>query len=42
MNLSHVADPLISPRTSRHPPSASVGNMNLHWSQRDSAPDAGR
>jgi hypothetical protein len=32
-----VDEPLMTPRTSRHPPSASRGNMNLHLSQRISA-----
>ena len=42
VNLSHVAEPRISPRTKWQPPSASGGNMYMQWSQRTSACGAGR
>lgn len=42
VNSSQVADPWISPLTIRHPPTASVGNMYLHWSHRVSGAGAGR
>jgi hypothetical protein len=42
VNWSQVAEPRIGPRTKRHPPSASGGNMYLQRSQRSSAWRAGR
>ena len=36
-----LSDPWITPRTSLHPPNASVGNMNLQLSQRTSDVGAG-
>jgi hypothetical protein len=40
-NSLQLDEPLITPRTSRHPPTASGGNMYLHLSQRTSGVGAG-
>jgi hypothetical protein len=42
VNWSHVALPRIGPRTNRHPPSASGGNMYLQCLQLTSGVGAGR
>ena len=41
MNSLQLDEPLMTPRTNRHPPSESGGNMYLHVSQRTSGVGAG-